>query len=97
MASLSYGRIFCLEFQKIDGTYQRYNHYFEFFLLEFYFFLLKGRRPISRPKIENFTQTKCYLFSILYTLTKLQDSRFNNFQKIANSVDPIKYSVPSIF
>ena len=39
MASLSYGRIFCLEFQKIDGTYQRYNHYFEFFLLEFYFFL----------------------------------------------------------
>ena len=41
MASLSYGRIFCLEFQKIDGTYQRYNHYFEFFLLEFYFFLLK--------------------------------------------------------
>ena len=38
MASLSYGRIFCLEFQKIDGTYQRYNHYFEFFLLEFYFF-----------------------------------------------------------
>ena len=31
MASLSYGRIFCLEFQKIDGTYQRYNHYFEFF------------------------------------------------------------------
>ena len=41
MTSLSYGRIFCLEFQKIDGTYQRYNHYFEFFLLEFYFFLLK--------------------------------------------------------
>ena len=41
MASLSYGRIFCLEFQKIDGTYQRYNHYFEFFLFEIYFFLLK--------------------------------------------------------
>ena len=38
MTSLSYGRIFCLEFQIIDGTYQRYNHYFEFFLLEFYFF-----------------------------------------------------------
>ena len=28
MASLSYGRIFCIESQKIDGTYQRYNHYF---------------------------------------------------------------------
>ena len=41
MASLSYGRIFCLEFQKIDCTYQLYNHYFEFFLLEFYFFYLK--------------------------------------------------------
>ena len=25
MTSLSYGRIFCLESQKIDGTYQRYN------------------------------------------------------------------------
>ena len=37
IASLSYGRIFCLEFQKIDGTYQWFNHYFEFFLLEFYF------------------------------------------------------------
>ena len=28
MTSLSYGPIFCLESQKIDGTYQRYNHYF---------------------------------------------------------------------
>ena len=28
MTSLSYGRAFCLESQKIDGTYQRYNHYF---------------------------------------------------------------------
>ena len=27
VTSLSYGRIFCLESQKIDGTYQRYNHY----------------------------------------------------------------------
>ena len=26
-----YGRIFCLESQKIDGMYQRYNHYFKFF------------------------------------------------------------------
>ena len=41
MTSLSYGRIFCLEFQKIDGTYQRYNHYFEFFNLKFDFSLLK--------------------------------------------------------
>ena len=56
-----------------------------------------GRRPISRPKIENFIRTKCYLFSILYMSTKFQASRFTNFQKIANSVDPIKYSVPSIF
>ena len=36
MTSLSYGRIFCLESQKIDGTYQRYNHYFNF-LLKFSF------------------------------------------------------------
>ena len=28
---ISYGRIICLESQKIDGTYQRYNHYFKFF------------------------------------------------------------------
>ena len=27
MTSLNYDRIFCLESQKIDGTYQRYNHY----------------------------------------------------------------------
>ena len=40
MTSLSYGRIFCLESQKIDGTYQRYNHYFNFFKLKFYFFYL---------------------------------------------------------
>ena len=38
---LSYGRIFWLESQKIDGTYQRYNHYFKFFKLKFYLFLLK--------------------------------------------------------
>ena len=25
--TLSYGPIFCLESEKIDGTYQRYNHY----------------------------------------------------------------------
>ena len=41
MTSLSYGRIFCLESQKIDGTYQRYNHYFKSFLLKFYFLKLK--------------------------------------------------------
>ena len=42
MTSLSYGRIFCLESQKIDGTYQRYNHYFKkCFELNFTFFLLK--------------------------------------------------------
>ena len=28
MTSLSYDRIFCLESPNIDGTYQRYNHYF---------------------------------------------------------------------
>ena len=28
MTSLSYGRIFRLDSHKIDGTYQRYNHYF---------------------------------------------------------------------
>ena len=42
-------------------------------------------------------EQNCYLFSILYMPTKLQASRFNIFQKIANLVDPIKYSVPSIF
>ena len=52
MASLSYGRIFCLEFQKIDGTYQRYNHYFEFFLLEFYFFYLKFNFSLLKIEIE---------------------------------------------
>ena len=41
MTSLSFGRIFCFESQKIDGTYQRYNHYFNFFLLKLYLFLLK--------------------------------------------------------
>ena len=56
-----------------------------------------GRRPISRPEIENFTGTKCYLFSILYTPTKFQASRFNNIKRIAKSFDPLKYSVPSIF
>ena len=40
MTSLSYGHIFCLESQKIDGTYQRYNHYFNFFYLNFTFFYL---------------------------------------------------------
>ena len=39
MTSLSYGRIFCLESQKTDGTYQRYNHYLNFFNLNFTFFL----------------------------------------------------------
>ena len=28
MTSLSYGRVSGLESQKLDGTYQRYNHYF---------------------------------------------------------------------
>ena len=36
-----------------------------------------GRMPIFRPKIENFTLAKCYLFSILYTPAKFQASRFN--------------------
>ena len=56
-----------------------------------------GRRPISRLKIENFTITKCYLFSILNTPANFQPSRFNNKNKIAKLVDPLKYSVPSIF
>ena len=41
MISLSYSRIFCLESQKIDGTYQRYNYYFKSFNLNFTFFYLK--------------------------------------------------------
>ena len=39
-----------------------------------------SRRPISKPKIENFTGTKCNLFSILYTAAKFQASRFNNIK-----------------
>ena len=60
MASLSYGRIFCLEFQKIDGTYQRYNHYFEFFLLEFYFFLFKIWLQFTQNWIRNFKKEPRY-------------------------------------
>ena len=41
MTSLIYGRIFCLESQKIDGKYQQYNYYFNFFYLNFTFFYLK--------------------------------------------------------
>ena len=50
-------------------------------------------------KSKIFTGTKWYLFQILilYTPTKFQASRFNNMKKIAKSVDPLKYSVPSIF
>ena len=58
MASLSYGRIFCLEFQKIDGTYQRYNHYFEFFLLEFYFFLLKIKLQFTQNRNQNWKKER---------------------------------------
>ena len=39
MTSLSYGRIFCLESQNINGTYQRYNHYLNLFYLNFTFLL----------------------------------------------------------
>ena len=41
-----------------------------------------GRRPISRPKIENFTVPKCFYFSNLHTRTKFQASRFNNKKKV---------------
>ena len=51
MTSLSYGRIFCLEFQKIDGTYQRYNHYFKFFYFNFtLFFTLNLTTVYSKSK-----------------------------------------------
>ena len=66
MASLSYGRIFCLEFQKIDGTYQRYNHYFEFFLLEFYFFLLKIWLQFTQNLNLNLKKEQCYLVKQLF-------------------------------
>ena len=39
MTRLSYGRVFrvfCLESQKIDGTYERYNHYFRQILFIIY-------------------------------------------------------------
>ena len=55
-----------------------------------------GRRPIFIPKIENFTRTKCYLFSIIYTSVKFQASRFNN-KKIAKSVHPLNPLVPEFF
>ena len=49
-----------------------------------------GRRPISRPKIKNFTVTKCFYFSILHTHTNFQASRFNNKKKYLKVVDPLK-------
>ena len=49
-----------------------------------------GHRPISRPKIENFTITKCFSFSILHTHTKFQASRFNNKKKFVKVIDPLK-------
>ena len=61
------------------------------------YFYVFGRRTIYWPKIENVSWTKCYLFSILYTPAKFLASRFNNIKNIAKSVDPLKYSVPSIF
>ena len=52
MTSLSYGRIFCLESQKIDGTYQRYNHSFNFFYLNCTFLNLKFDFSLLIIKIE---------------------------------------------
>ena len=49
-----------------------------------------GRRPISRPKIENFPWTKCFYFSILHTHSKFQASRFNNKKKYPKVADPLK-------
>ena len=55
-----------------------------------------GRRPISRPKIENFPRTKCFYFSILHTHTKFQASRFNNKKKKYPKVaDPLKRTLVS--
>ena len=36
MKSISYGRVFSLESQKVDATYQRYNHYFRQILFIIY-------------------------------------------------------------
>ena len=53
-----------------------------------------GCRPTSRPKIENFTRTKCFYFLILHTPAKFQASRFNSKKS-----GPISLMVllPSIF
>ena len=40
-----------------------------------------GRVFCLESKIKNFTRTKFYLFSVLYTPTKFQASRFNNIKK----------------
>ena len=47
------------------------------------------RRPISRPKIENFTRTKCWGISILHMHEQFQASRFNNKKKYPKVVDPL--------
>ena len=48
-----------------------------------------ARRPISRPKIENFPRTKCQGISILHTHAKFQAYRFNNKKKYPKVVDPL--------
>ena len=59
-SALSYGRIFCLESQKIDGTYLRYNHYFKFFLLKFYFFKLKFWLQLTQNLNRNLKKEQRY-------------------------------------
>ena len=48
---------------------------------------ISGRKPISRPKIENFLRTKCLKNLILHMHAKCQLSRFNN--KKSTPVKPI--------
>ena len=52
-----------------------------------------GVRPISRPKIENFTIKK-HLFPILYTPAKFQASSFNNKKKVLTLAEPLTNSAP---
>ena len=55
-----------------------------------------GRRPISGPKIENFTGTKCYFSQFYIRLPNFRILGSIIKKIIAKSVDPLN-SVPSIF
>ena len=69
MISLNYGRVFCLESQKKNGTYQRYNHYFRqiLFLIIYKYFKFSVPSIFLRLKAENTAITEAghvYIFCV---------------------------------